>query len=526
MFSSFFSIGQKSYIRMTEEIPQEGGTYIEGILGQPKIINPLFSPSNPVDRIISSLIYSGLTKIDKNGNIAPDLAETWSMSEDQKKYTFKLRKNLKWHNGEPLLSNDIRYTIFVIQDPDYIGPLKNQWKNIQVETPDELTVTFQLENPSSIFLHNTTLGIIPEHIWAEHEISDLPFLEKNLSPVGSNSYKFSEIKTDKEGLIKNILLEKNNDYYSEKPKINNLLFKFYKNNENIFKALKEKEILATSDIPPENYNVVRDMERIKTFSYTLPNYKALFINSAKNPYLENISFKTALELSINKEKIVNEKLNGFAVITDGIYPKNNELIKNIEKSKEILKNLKLKDNNNDGYLDKNGQNITVKLSVLQDRESLTVAESIKEDFKQIGINLDIEQKNQMEIERDVIKPRNYEILFFGQNIGLDEDLYAFWHSSQTKDPGLNLTNISSKRIDILLENNKNLIDRNKKSEVNTKIEEAIKQEKAAIFLYSNIFKFTLDKKIKNVKKHYLAFPEHKYIGIENWYIKHKRVFKK
>ena len=514
----------KGYLFFTREIPLEGGSYNEGIVGQPKTINPLYSSSNLPDRVLVSLIYSGLTKISEDGNVVPDLAESWEVQEGGKKIVFKLRKNLKWDDGEQILSNDVRYTISVIQDPDYEGPLKNLWKNVNIDTPDEFTVIFTLGKPSS-FIYNTTLGILPEHIWARFEVKDLPYVEQNFRPVGAGKFKFKEIKSSKDNFIKDVLLERNENFYAEKPLLDSVIFKFYKNPQEVFDAFTKKEIMGITEVTPDTYSKIKKWERVRLFSYTLPNYKAVFINASKNSLLENVNFRTALELALDRDKLVNKKLAGKAIMLDGIYSEGEKVaIYNLDKAKEIVKNLEMTDSSNDGFLEKDGKKIELKLSVADDEESGIVSEGIKSDWAKLGVQLNIEKKNILELERDIIKPRNFELLFFGQNFGYEEDLYPFWHSSQRKDPGLNFTSLESKRIDILLENSKQAKDKDKKKEINRKINEVLIQEKPAIFLYSSIYNFVTEKKLKGVKKYFLVYPKHHLIKIEKWYIKSKRIF--
>lgn len=522
---SGLSLAIRGFFYITREIPLNGGIYIEGITGQPKTINPLFASSNLPDRALGSLIYSGLTKFDEKGNIVPDIAKSWELKNEKNQYVFKLRKDIKWHDGEQLLSNDVLYTISVIQDPDYTGPLKNQWRDIKIEIPDEFTVVFTLEKPQSSFIYNTTLGILPEHIWAGFEVSDLPYVEENLRPVGSGIFRFKEVKTDESNFIRSITLERNEEFYNLKPMLETVVFKFYKTQEETFEALTKKEIMGMTEITPDMYSKIKKWERLRISSNTLPSYKAIFINASKNPLLASIDFRTALDLSIDKEKLVNEKLVGTAIFTDGIFVKDKAVNNfDLEKAREFIKKTGLKDENNDGFLEKDGKKVELKLSILEDKESETVAQAIKNGWLKLGIDLKVEKKPSQELERDIIRPRNYELLFFGQSFGLDADLFPFWHSSQQKDSGLNFTNFASKRTDVLLENARNLEDINKKKEVNEKIEELVKAEKAAIFLASPIYNFVADKKVKGIKRHFLIYPEHRFIGIEKWYTKSKRVF--
>ncbi len=513
------------YFYLTLEVPIQGGSYTEAITGQPKDINPLFSSSNLPDRALTYLLYSGLTKVDENGNVVSDLAESWEVKNDGKQYIFKLRKNVKWHDGEQLMSNDILYTISVIQDPDYLGPLKDEWKDIDVEIPDEFTVIFNLPKPQQSFIYSAaTLGILPEHVWAGTEVSNLSYVDKNLKPIGTGKFRFKEIKTSEDNFIQSIVLERNDDFYAKKPLLDSVVLNFYKSDEESFDALVKKEVLGLGGINSQIFKEASKLKRLRILPTTLPAYKAVFINSTSNPLLAVPEFKAALDLVIDREKLTNEKLKGIAFPNDGIFPEDKfQNNFNLSKAKELLSGVGLKEIGKDGFLKKDGKTIELKLNIGDDQESEEVSEFLKESWKQIGINLKITKNNLADLERDVIRPRNYELLFFGQNLGFSLDPFPFWHSSQRKDLGLNLTSYSSKKVDVLLENAENTDDESKKKEILAKTEEALKQDKPAIFLYSSVYNFITDKNLKGLTKHFLIYPEHRFINIEDWYIKTKRI---
>jgi peptide/nickel transport system substrate-binding protein len=133
----------QNYLRHTHVVPKTGGSYTEGLIGVPHYINPLLA-SNDVDRDLSSVIFSGLMKMDAKGQLVPDLAEGYTISDDKKTYTFKLRDGLRWHDGEPLTAEDVVYTLSVVQDPELKSPLRLSFSGVKVEALNDTTVKIQL----------------------------------------------------------------------------------------------------------------------------------------------------------------------------------------------------------------------------------------------------------------------------------------------------------------------------------------------------------------------------------------------
>ncbi|NTU69902.1 peptide ABC transporter substrate-binding protein [bacterium] len=507
--------------------PVSGGTYTEGIVGQPQSLNPLYSQGSSVDRSIVSLVYSGLVKIDKHGEIKPDLAESWDISEDKTKYTIHLKKNAFWHDGDQVLSEDILFTYSVTQDPDYTGPLKDQFKDVSIEAPDDFTIIFIDTKKDINFINKLTLGILPQHRWATSLVSDIPYLEQNLTPIGSGIFSFKNASTDESGKIINITLERNNRFYSDKPYIESIILKFYQNDQEIKNALTKKEIDGSADIDSTSYRDLENINRLRFYSYPESGYKAIFFNQDKSQLLANKEIRKIFYLSINKAAIENELYKKAKISHDAFndYREPLDQNKNIEEAKIILSTLQAKDDNNDGILELNGGKITFALSINSDEESKTVAKIIKENLKQLGIEILVEEKNSTEFERDVLSPRNYQLVLLGQNYGANKNLYPFWHSTQLKSPGLNFSQVTSKRIDVLLENYLVKTDSEEKQKILETINKIILEENYAVFLYKPIYVYATDKKIKGLTKNYFTFPENRFIEIEKWYINSKWSFR-
>jgi len=198
---SFISSLTIFYFKNTEKIPTSGGKYIEGIIGSPRFLNPIYSSANDVDRDITSLLFSSLMKYDSE-EMVPDLIE--SIERDGKYFTINLKNNLKWSDGEKITAYDLIFTVKTIQNPDYKSPLRPDWTGIRMEKISDTTVKFELEQESLAFLNKLSLRIIPHHIWKDITPQNFPLSSYNLNAVGSGPYRIKDIYENQWGKIDSI----------------------------------------------------------------------------------------------------------------------------------------------------------------------------------------------------------------------------------------------------------------------------------------------------------------------------------
>ena len=321
------------YINNTKVVPGYGGTYTEGVVGQPRFINPVYGETNDIDRSLIDLVYSGLMTYDKDGKIVPDLAKSYQVSDDGKTYTFQLKDNLYWQDGLPLTADDIIYTIKTIQNSDYKSPLRANWLDVDVEKTSDTSLTFNLDSPYNSFLENCTLKIIPEHIWKNVLPENFALYADNLQPVGSGPYILSSLNQSSSGFIKSIGLTANSKYYSKLPYISNIYFQFFNTKEDLINAANQKtidgfsitslddnEALAEKDIH-QGWNT---NEKFNVYSFTMPRYFAVFFNTDKSKILSDSQITQALNYSVNKpeliQKITDEFKEKSSIVNSPILP--------------------------------------------------------------------------------------------------------------------------------------------------------------------------------------------------------------
>jgi peptide/nickel transport system substrate-binding protein len=528
------------------EIPAVGGEYTEGLVGSPQFINPLYASVNDVDSDITSLIYSGLFRWTQSEGLVPDLAASYEISEDQKTYTVKIRENARWHNGDPVRSSDVLFTIQAIQNPAYHSPLVVSFRGVSITEVDEQTVQFVLAEPFAPFLSSLTVGILPSAIWAELPPKNIPLTSYNLSPIGSGPYKFEKYTVEKKGDVKSYVLVRNSDYYGEPAKIERLNFKFYHDVQSAITALQNQNVEGLSFVPGYLLTDVEKVYSVQIKHPIMPQAVTLFFNQENQNLLKEKNLRKALAMSIIKQELVDSVLNGNATVIDspilpnktGFDPEVAKISPDIATATALVKNLGYNETSPDGYAakkstktDENGKSIevydelTLTLTTINQPTFTAVAEKIAEQAKATGIKILIETTEPSLLYEEVIKPRAYQMLLTATQYGLDPDPYAFWHSSQTKDPGLNLALYVNRKADEQLEKARSTNNEEERVAAYKEFQKLVVDDLPAIFLYQPSYSYAVSAKIKNVSLDQIQSPSDRFQDIENWYIKTKHVLK-
>ena len=308
---SFLFLTISFYLDNTKVVPASGGVYKEGVIGQPRFINPIYGETNDVDRALIDLVFSGLMTYDKKGKIVEDLVDTYEVLDDGKTYEFQLKDNIFWHDGKTLTTDDIIFTIKTIQNSDYKSPLRANWIDIEVEKISDKSLRFKLKSPYNSFLENLTVKIIPKHIWNNIPSDNFALSSYNLQPIGSGPYQFRGINQIASGLIKNIYFDHNRKYYNKPALISDLHFYFFEKKEDLIKAVKSGEINGFSlGFFSEDDQKLFLREKFTKYTFYSPRYFAAFFNFApngqKSPILSDENIRKALSYSINKDDIIKE----------------------------------------------------------------------------------------------------------------------------------------------------------------------------------------------------------------------------
>lgn len=522
-----------AYLSFTKAVPKIGGEYIEGVVGQPLYINPLLSQTSEADADLTKLVYSGLFTYDAKGVLAPDLAQGYEISEDQRRYTVRLKQDVAWHDGKSLTADDIIFTISILLDPAYKSPLRQSWQGVDVEKIDDHTLAFNLKNPYFGFLDNLTVGILPKHVWENIAPEKFALADLNLHPIGSGPYLFVDFQKDASGNILTYKLSSFKAYHEGEAFISKITFNFYPDDDSLVTAYNKKEIMGINSISPEKIGSLKNIKSTDLHEFFIPRYFAVFFNQTKSVALADDGVREALSLSVDRKEIIEAVLHGKGTaLQSPIFPQVNGYKESagngapdLEKAKKILEDGGWKAAEGEAVRRKNGTELSFELVTTDWPELSQNAELLKKQWEKIGAKVSIKVLTVSDLQQNYIRTREYDSLLFGQALSFNPDLYSFWHSSQKRDPGLNLSLFDNKDMDSLLEGIRQEQNPEARAQKYTALQDIVQQENPAVFLYSPYYLYPVNKAVQGIGTQNINTPSQRLSQINKWFVKTSRVWK-
>lgn len=558
ILAAALALGANLYFNNLEKMPAPGGQIIEAAVGAPTYVNPLFSQTNDADQDLVNLIFSGLLKIDESGRLAPDLAASYAIDEKGLVYTFTLRSGAKWHDGEAVTADDVVFTAQSIKEQNFKSPLNPVLRNVEVKKIDDLSLSFTLPEPLSPFLAVFTFGILPEHLWRDIDPAHAILADLNLRPIGSGPYRFASLLKDKKGNIREYRLERFNDYYQSGPFIGKISLKFFDNYEDAASALASGNADSFGFLPRGEENFKKSGYQ-KIYNFDLPQYTAVFFNQGSSSALADKNVRAALALATSREQIIKAAFSadsaqpayspippgfvgydseqnkplfdpaaaaaildaaGWARSEEGGAGQDSNLGLTPEEKPKYARKKKVRRDNKEAE-----ETLTVTLTAAQRPETVKAAEALKALWENIGVKVELKIVDLATIQKDVIKPRAFEALLFGQILGRDPDPYPFWHSSQANDPGLNLPRWANRTADKLLEEARQTPNPDVRQKNYLEFQKLLNEDMPAIFLYRLNYVYILPDNIKGNGTQIIHKPSDRFANINKWFIKTKRRLK-
>lgn len=567
------------------QVPVNGGIYKEAVVGAPQFVNPIFATTNDVDLDITRLVFSGLMRYDVGHRLVPDLAVKYSVSADNKVYTFELKKDVVWHDNEPFTARDVLYTFETIQNPIVGSPLLVSFQGVKVELIDDYTIKFSLQEPFTSFLSSLTVGILPEHIWFDSQPEQMRLVKANVQPIGTGPFQFKKLLKDDAGRIYRYELVRFDRFYRKPSYLDEFVFQFYsdlQSDSGAVKALREQKVDGLSFVP----NEVRDkVERKNIILHTLqlPQYTALFFNQERQPILKDKDTRVALTAALDRSRILHEVLEDEGELVEGpILPgfpgfnpeikktsysyeeanklldkswsrvsledylkqKHDELFKiwqdehpeevsatttietasstwQIRAEEEIQAQLVDSQRGAQTFYrkDKSGKILELELVTVNSKENTKAAELVAGFWQGVGVKVNLKLVEPRDISRTVLKDRAYDILLYGEIIGVDPDPYPFWHSSQIDYPGLNLSRYVNRNVDALIEKIRLTASTEATAELYRKFQDLVLSEVPAIFLYMPTYTYATMADLQGVETSLISHPSDRLAGVADWYLK-------
>jgi peptide/nickel transport system substrate-binding protein len=520
------------YVNSTSAQPTSGGIYSEGMLGQPRLINPILA-STPPDTALVNLIFSGLYKYDGSGKLVPDLAESMpQIDETQKQYTVKLRPGLRWHNERPFSADDVLFTIKTLQDPRFNSPLRSEWLNTSVEKIDDQTLVFKVKDISGPFIHNLTLPIINKSIWERIGADNFLLSNNNLEAIGTGPYLIKEIKKLPQGTIQSIKLEAFPNYYAGRPHLDTIRVVFYENHEDVLQGLHGDQITGFGFVPfDKNIYLDRDNKSLRIIELPLPQYQATFYNLSHRAFSDK-NVRKALDIATDKEQIIRDVFNGSSRLINGpILPEQVEDIPmaahtyNLSQAQTILDAAGWTINPQTNVRTKGNAALEFTLATNDFPLNVKTAEMLVSQWSKLNILVKLNILPTKELTDNVIRTRKFDALLYSHRTGADPDPFIFWHSSQSKNPGLNLTGFSNTAADKLISEARTTTKKEVRDDKYRQFQALIAEESPALFLNQTVYIYALDRSLKGISLENLNDASQRFYNVTNWYMDERRVWK-
>ncbi|HKW92164.1 MAG TPA: peptide-binding protein [Methylomirabilota bacterium] len=472
--------------------PAYGDTFIQASIGDIGGLIPSLT-SDQSSHEVGGLIYDGLVKLDKDLNMAPAMAQSWTYSRDCLDLTFKLRRDVKWHDGHPFTADDVVFTYQTMINPKTPAPFKEGFLLVKdAEAPDPYTVRVHYAKPYARAVETWGTYMLPKHLLAPYvEAGSLRESPQNSYPVGTGPYRFQEWKPGEK-----VVLVANPDYYEGRPFLSRIVYRVIPSQATIFLELKAKGVDYVSTLTGIQYARQTEYPAFRKayhkFRYPASDYTFLGFN-LKDPHFADRRVRQAFAHAINKQELIDGVRLGLAreatgPIRPGTWAYTDQVPRfeyDPKKAKALLAEAGWKDRDGDGILkDRDGKPFTLTIRTNQGNdERKKIAEIIQQRLKEIGIHADIQLIEWAAFIKEFVKPRRFEVIVLGLGTGTDPDQFVVWHSSQRGPDQMNRTGYANPEVDALLEAGRMSCVQSERVRYYHRIQEILAEDLPMIFLY-------------------------------------------
>ena len=511
----------------------EGGTFVEGTIGQIDTMNPLYL-TTPSEASVSRLLFSSLYNYDETGHLHQDIIKSLTVDASGRVYTATIRDDVAWHDKTPLLASDIVYTVNLIKNPSARSPLRINWLDVTVAAVNNTTVQFTLPATYAAFPHALTFPILPEHILktvAPGAIRESTF---SRSPVGSGPFTFRLLQAaDNVSRHKVVHLAANPAYYAGAPKLDRFEIHAYPDEASLLKALRSGELSGASGLSPTVAPTI-DLARYKLTPQALNSGVYLLFNM-NNPILKDVKVRKALQAATDTAALRSD-------IGGGVLPLDAPILSSqldgadvpqvappdIARAQALLDEAGWKMSGSGRMRD--GQALGFTITTTKNSENLRSIDNLAKQWRKIGVNVERKVVDTSGIAstfvQDTLQARNFDMLLYELTIGADPDVYAYWHSSQIGQTGYNFTSYSNKAVDASLASARSRLEPELR---NAKYKQFIRQwqeDAPALALYQPVLEYVSNENVDAVRPGaQLVGEADRYANVLHWTVHSDTVYK-
>lgn len=409
-----------------------GGTYTEATYGKINSLNPIFANTSS-ERVLSKLMFATLSSPDYSGHMGLDLAASITTDDSGQVWTVILRNNLKWSDNEPITTDDVLYTVSVLQNPSINTAYSSNLTGVKV-TESNGAIIFTLPSAYVNFSSAFNFPILPAHILKD--VSPSMLLEHTFStnPVTSGPFAFNAVQAIGTSGEKAVYLSPNPRYYKGKPLLDSFVVHAYTDMSAITSAIQSGAATATAELLPtdadniKNNNIYERQAALSSGVFAFFNTKNGLFNS--KPLRQAV--RQGLDMRSLRAPLGDELALDYPLLPNQIdiskYPELPAYDPDTAKSTIT------------SVTDKQ----PIQLSTVNSGYLPSLAENLRFQLERLGfeVNLSVYEPGQ-DFLLTVLRPRSYDILLYEIELGADPDLFAYYHTSQANEMGLNLSNYSN-----------------------------------------------------------------------------------
>lgn len=505
--------------------PMPGGSYHEGIVGAFSTANPLYA-SGTVDIAVSRLLFAGLLRYDNNNELVGDLASGYERDETGKIYTVHLRPKLYWHDGKPLTADDVVFTYATIKNPDAHSTLIAGMRGVDIVKVDNNTVRFTLSSALATFPNSLTTGIIPKHVLATTPPASLRTARFNtVNPVGAGPFKWHQLLLDSAAgtTAATITLNTSDVYYAGKPHLDRFVIHTYPTDEELAAAYKEKRVRAVAGLSNAS-KLFDDDDTTRVYSFQSTAATMVFFNMSSTGPLSDKAVRESLMYGTDRTKIITQLGQTLRTVREPVLigqfafdPQYVQPLFDPAKASDILESAGwLK--HDDGIRYKDNRILSFRLYAEDTPDNASTTNELKKQWRALGIKAEITLQPSMYFQ-STLQYRGYDAVLHGISIGVDPDVYAYWHSSQADGNGMNFSNYKSKTADTALEAGRTRQDVAQRTVKYKPFLKAWREDIPAVSLFRPKFYYATHGTVYGLDEHVVNTDADRYYSANQWMVK-------
>ena len=516
--------------------PEQGGVYTEGLVGSMGRLNPLLDWNNSADRDVDRLLFSGLVRFDQRGLPQADLAASWGVTPDGTVYNFELKPNAVWHDGQPVTSDDVLFTIELMKSAGSFYPqdVKDLWGKITVEKLNDRTVKFTLPETYVPFMDYLTFGVLPKHLLESTSPDQIPNAEFNIKPVGSGPYKFDHLIIDNNGQITGVVLTLSTNYYGTAPYIEQVVFRYYPTSAAALDAYKQGDVLSVSRVSTDILSAALEEPNLSFYTSQMPqmSFVMLNLNSPDVTFLQNAKVRRALMLGINRSYIVNSILQGQAVVSNSpvlpgswaFYDGTEHFEYNPDAAIDLLKT--------EGYVipaeggdvrAKEGTPLVFTMLHPDDATHTKIAQTIQSEWAAIGVRVDLQPMPYEQLVLNSLASRSYQAALVDIKFSRtpDPDPYPFWHQAEATG-GQNYSQWDNRTASEFIETARTAADFTERARLYRNFQVVFTKDMPSLPLYYPVYSYGVDVQVQGVQVAPMYDVSDRLALITEWYLVTRR----